>query len=190
MITPTFFRSIGKRYTTYQKERAELIGRSNKALSLSKRSIFALHRSDMSEAKKLLAQADVIFKTAEKRFKSFPELAQQGAYKAALEENAEAQLFLQFIQKKKWKLEDDRLKDPSTFLGGLSDATGEIVRYAIMQATEGNDAEVRRAHETTEMSVVFLLELDLAGPLRQKFDQAKKNLRSLERVLYDMSLKR
>jgi hypothetical protein len=34
-----------------------------------------------------------------------------------------------------------------------------------------------------------LLRLDLTGYLRQKFDQAKKNLRQLEQILYDLRLR-
>lgn len=190
MKKPRVFTTIKKQYTQRAKARRELIGLSNEALSLSKRATFALHRDDPKAANKLLGEAKTIFKQVEKGFKRFPDLRYEGAYKAALEEYAESLLFQGYLATGKIEPIDERAMHPFTYVGGLSDATGEMVRYAVRQVTNGNTDEVARAQAVTEMVIEFLLNMDLTGPLRQKFDQAKKNLRRLEEMRYDLSLRK
>lgn len=190
MNPPSFFSSIQKTYATFQKERSAVIHASNDALGASKRAIFALHRGDPAGAAHMLAEADRLFKTVEARQRRIPELADEGAYAAAIEEYAEARLFESYVKTGAFGKGEPRTMQPHTFLAGLSDATGEIVRYAVRQATIGNEQEVERAHAAVEMAIGFLLELDLTGYLRQKFDQAKRNVSALEDMLFDIRLRR
>lgn len=190
MKLPAFFSTLEAHYRASQKERSGLIHLSNEALNRSKRAIFALHRGDAAAAAALLKEARGLFEKVERSFTKHPELDSQGAYLAALEEYAEASLFLQYVAEGKFAKLEARAMSPSVFLGGLSDVTGEIVRYALRHATAGDFAEVKRANETVETLVAYLLELDLTGYLRQKFDQAKKNLHAIEQISYDASLKR
>lgn len=78
--------------------------------------------------------------------------------------------------------------EPSVYLAGLCDATGELVRWAVRQVTVGNPKAVAGVHETVAGVVEFLLDLDLTGYLRTKFDQAKKNLSRLEEMTYDLAI--
>lgn len=187
---PSFFQTLKKRYANLQRERRALIHASSEAQSRAKRAIFALHRDDAREAERLLREASILLKTVAAKAQRFPELDQEGSYRAALEEYAEAVLFSQYVTGGRLAKGEGRMMEPHIFFGALSDATGEIVRYAIAEATRGHFEKVARAHETVEMVVGFLLEMDLTGYLRQKFDQAKKNLRSLEEIRYDISIKR
>lgn len=189
MKQPSVFTSIKKENQTRQTLRRELIGKSNEALSSSKRSIFALHRGDFEAAKKLLQGAEKIFVICESRFKKFPDLEYEGAYGAALEEYAEALLFKQYLEKKPLGKIDARAMQPQAYLAGLSDTTGEIVRYAMQQVTKGNVKEAARARETVEMVIEFFLGMDLTGYLRTKFDQGKRNLSRLEEMMYELSLR-
>ncbi len=187
---PSFFQTLRKRYANLQRERRLLIHASSEAQSRAKRAIFALHRGDAREAGRLLREASALLTTVAAKTRRFPELEEEGSYRAALEEYAEAVLFSQYVTHGRFTKGEGRMMESHIFLGALSDATGEIVRYAIAEATRGHFKNVARAHETVEMVVGFLLEMDLTGYLRQKFDQAKKNLRSLEEILYDISIKR
>jgi predicted translin family RNA/ssDNA-binding protein len=189
MKQPVIFSAIKKQNQTRQTLRRELIGKSNEALSSSKRSIFALHRGDFKAAKDLLKKADQVFKVCENKFKKFPDLQYEGAYNAALEEYAEALLFEQYLEGKKLGKIDARAMRPQAYLAGLSDTTGEIVRYAMAQVTKGNVKEAARAYETTEMVIEFFVDMDLTGYLRTKFDQGKRNLRRLEEMMYELSLR-
>jgi len=184
--TPSLFSVLEKTYHAQAKARGEVIRESSQALNLSKRAIFALHREDPKAATQLLTEAITHFENCEKHFKIFPTL-KEGAYLAALEEYAEALLFEQYIKRKTLGKIEKRAMGVETYLGGLSDATGEIVRYAMRQATKGNMKAVAEAEKTVGQVIEDLLRLDLTGYLRQKFDQAKKNLRQLEQILYDIS---
>ena len=189
MKTPAIFSQMSKRYGQWEAARRELIGRSNEALSKSKRAIFALHRDDMRAAQALLMEAEELFKKIEGRFKTFPDLEQEGSYRAGVEEYAEAWLFESYLKTGKLGKIHARAMEPGIYLAGLSDATGEIVRYAMRQATLGNIQAVEEAREVVAMVIESLLDMDLTGYLRTKFDQAKKNLRRLEEMAYDLSLR-
>jgi len=185
-MTTSFFSVLEKTYHAQAKARGEVIRASSQALNISKRAIFALHRGDTTQAEALLKEASDHFAGCEKLFKTFPSL-KEGAYTAALEEYAEALLFRQYVEKKSMGKIEKRAMTTEVYLGGLSDATGEIVRYAMRQATQGNMKAVSEAEKIVSQVVEDLLRLDLTGYLRQKFDQAKKNLRQLEQILYDIS---
>ena len=190
MKTPPFFQTLKKQHHDKESARREVMAKSNEALSKSKRAIFALHRDDLKASVQLMKEADALFLSCEKIFRTLPSMKEEGAYRAALEEYAEAQLFLLYVQQEEIGKISDRAMDSSIYLGGLSDCTGEIVRYAMRQVTQGNKEEAARARATVEMIIEFLLDLDLTGYLRTKFDQAKKNLRSLEEMMYELSLRK
>ncbi|MBM5789849.1 hypothetical protein FJZ23_02050 [Candidatus Parcubacteria bacterium] len=173
----------------HARARREVIALSNEALSKSKRAIFAYQREDAKAARTLLKEAAALFAKAEKGMGRDGSLRYEGAYRAALEEYAEALLFGQYLKNGKMGAIDARAMDPQVYLAGLCDATGEIVRHIVRQVTLGNTKPVRAARDTAEGVVEFMLELDATGNLRAKFDQAKGNLKRLEEILYDLSLR-
>lgn len=186
---PAVFTNLQKQYLAYSQVRREVIVRSQEALAQSKKAIFAYHRDDEEAAQVCLARATTLFQQAELAMKKNPSLLYEGAYRAALEEYAEALLFAGYLHTGKMDKIDARAMDPQIYLAGLSDATGEIVRYTLRQVTQGNNTQVVHARDTVEMIIEFMLELDATGYLRTKFDQAKGNLKRLEEILYDLSLR-
>jgi predicted translin family RNA/ssDNA-binding protein len=80
--------------------------------------------------------------------------------------------------------------DHETYLGGLADLVGELQRRQVRAATEGRTDEVKKIKDDIEVIVDALLEMDLGGYLRNKFDQAKNALRRAEDVLYEVSIRR
>jgi len=186
----SFLSTIKKRYVAVSQARRHMFHASNDATAIAKRAIFALHREDLPEAAALLKEAGGLISKAAAEAKKYPELRGQGPYHAALEEYAEALLLQNYLAKGDWKNAEALKLDADIFLGALSDATGELVRYAVRQATKGNLKTVEKARETVEATVGFILELDLTGDLRQKGDQAKRNLRTLEEMMYQISLVR
>lgn len=189
-MNPEILTKIAEDYAGREQARRQIINQANTALSTAKRAIFALHREDQSTAEKLLAEVKGILVSCEKSFADWPELQYEGAYLAALEEYAEALLFLGYVRDKAIGEIDERCMRPHTYLAGLSDTTGEIVRFAIRQATAGKYESVEQAVKTVEEVIAYLYELDLTGYLRTKFDQAKKNLRHLEQMRYEINLRK
>ncbi len=113
----------------------------------------------------------------------------EGSYKAAKEEYAEAKLFRQFLLNGKFAKIDEARIDTESYIGGLADATGEIVRYCLRQVTLGNASVLPVCQDAVEMVNEYMLDLDLTGHLRSKFDQVKRNLRRLEEMSYDLAIR-
>lgn len=186
---PSVFQTIRRQHRAYAQVRREIIALSNEALAKSKRAIFAFHRDDGKSAQKLLKEASDLFAKAEKAMKHAEALRYEGAYRAALEEYAEALLFAQYLESGKVGTLEKRAMDPTVYLAGLCDATGEIVRYTVREVTQGKTQKVKHARDTVEGIIEFMLDLDATGYLRTKFDQAKGNLKRLEEIMYDLSLR-
>lgn len=190
MKRPRVFTAIKRQYHAHNKSRRTVIASSNEALSKSKRAIFALHRDDHKGANSLLAEAKALFVSVERSFRKFPDLKEQGAYRAALEEYAEALLFQAYLLTGELPQKlDARVMDPSIYLAGLSDMTGELVRYAVRQVTLGNTGVVEEVYQAASLIIEFFLDMDLTGYLRTKFDQSKKNLSRLENMTYDLAIR-
>jgi translin len=183
------FERIKEQYSQSEKHRQTIIKNGNAALRSAKQAIFALHRNNPDEAKKHLQAAEETFANSEEIIDDFPKLNYQGAHRAALEEYVEAKLFLNYVEAGEFGSVPERAERPDAYLAGLSDFTGELVRLATRRATDGEYEVVDRATEAVSDVVQFLLELDLRGHVRKKADQAKRNLRKLEDMRYEIGLR-
>jgi predicted translin family RNA/ssDNA-binding protein len=189
MKVPTVFTKLRKEHKAFAKSRREVIGKSNDALNLSKRAIFALHRDDSKTSDRLIEDAKQRFVDCERLTRNHKALVHEGAYRAALEEYAEALLYRQYLHTGTFGTIDARAMGVDIYIAGLSDATGEIVRHVQHCVTQGDISAIQSARVQVEMVITYLLSLDLTGYLRTKFDQAKKNLRRLEEMSYDVSIR-
>lgn len=190
MIDKFFFKELKKKYQAHSSGRRAVIAAASDAQHASKRAIFALHRDDRGGADELLAAAARSLADIRRMCADQPELAEEGSYRAALEEFTEAKLYQQFLADGKVGALADADIDYDTYLGGLSDLTGEIARRQVRVATAGDIKEAERLKDAIEAIVAELLDMDLSGYLRTKFDQAKNNLRRAEDVVYEITLRR
>ncbi len=188
MINKKFIVELKKNYQKHEGERRQIISLANVVLHDSKRVIFSLHRDDFKKAEESLKDIEKILIGLEKKFGS-ARLAEEGAYKAGIEEYIEAKMFYQVMSGGKidkiriLKLETD------SYLGGLSDLAGEMVRRAINQAAAGDFSEVEKAKKIVNEVMAELVEFDMTGYLRTKYDQAKNHLRKMEQVAYEVKLR-
>lgn len=189
MIRKAYFRALRTRYARYDAERRETIKRSSDVLTAAKQAIFAFHRGDLAGGERLLAQAGKALQELDRRFRKTAGLSDEGSYRAALEEYAEARIFQQFLLKRPLGPVDAPAMDEDVYLGGLLDFTGEAVRHAVRAATAKDRAEVRRSHAAVETVAGELIAMNITGSLRSKYDQMKTNFRKLEEILYDLSLR-
>jgi predicted translin family RNA/ssDNA-binding protein len=190
MLDAKFFAALKERQATHVALRRELIAKAAGAQSEAKRAIFALHRDDFAAADALLASSVAALSDIRMKIANRPELADEGAYRAAIEEYAEAALYRNWLRDGNVGAVGFEGVDHEIYLGGLSDLTGEMQRRQVRLATEGKIDEVRAIKDTIEEIVVQLLQMDLTGYLRNKFDQSKNSLRRAEDVLYDVTLRR
>lgn len=176
-----------------QKQREEnrraLTGISGKLLSLSKQVIFKLQRNDHDDAANGLKQAHGIFLEGSALCKKDFGLLHEGVWRAAQEEYCEALLVSSVLVGGKLVLKSLPTNDPEILIGGLSDLTGELARFAVIKATEHDHETVERLYVISQEVVEMLTQMDLTGSLRSKFDQAKQHVRKLEDIRYQLSLR-
>lgn len=189
MIEKTSIRKLLSEAAAVDNGRRALQALASEALSESKRAIFAMHRTDLPGAERQLEKAALALKRGGTLVKKHERLAQEGFWRAAQEEFAEADLFRQYLERGKIGAVS-QITDPDIYLGALSDFTGELVRLATLIAAEGEHDDVLRIHEDVEEALSVLLQIDATGSLRTKIDQARKNLRKLEEMRYELSLRR
>lgn len=189
MLNKPFFQKLQKEYVDYANSRHEIIKISSDALRMSKQAIFALHRDEQNKAGDLILQVENIFGELNKKFKQDIRLQYEGAYKAAVEEYVEAKLFYQFLKTQKIAVIKEVKVNLEEYLGGLCDFTGELVRRAVKLVTQKNYEEIKKYAQVTDQIISELIQFDLTKILRNKYDQTIKNLKKLEEILYDLSLR-
>ena len=199
-----YYDEIRQELLSYSAKRREVIKSAGDAQHLAKKAIFAMQRDDASEAQNYLGQAEKIItdlNDSQRRVskdgtrrdfvksKKDPGIFEEGSYKAALEEFVEASIFNQYLQKKTiGKLSKIKV-DADIFISGLCDVPGELLRYAIKSATEKKFEEVKRCRQAADEIIGELVDMNLTGYNRQKFDQAKQALHKLEQILYEVSIR-
>lgn len=188
MINKKFIQQLKKDYEKHESERRQIISLSNVVLHDSKRVIFSLHRDELSKAGEALGEIEKILTNLDKKFGQ-PRLGEEGAYRAAVEEYVEAKLFFMVMDGGRV----DEIKGihlcVDSYLGGISDLTGELVRRAINMAAAGKIKEVEKISKAISDIMAELVEFDMTGYLRTKYDQAKNNLRKMEQVVYEVKLR-
>ena len=189
MINKKFIQKLKEDYDKAESERRQIIKLSDTVLHNSKRTIFSLHRGDLEKAKMELVKIEKTLQKLEKDF-GHKRISKEGSYRAGAEEYVEAKMFY-FVAtgEKVDKIKGINLSTGS-YLGGLCDLTGELVRQAINQAAAGNFDEIDRMKKIINEIMIELVEFDMTGYLRTKYDQAKNNLRKIEQIEYEVKIRK
>lgn len=191
MLNKKLFEQLLKDYINYSAKRHQIIKDSSDALRLSKQAIFTLHRDDIKTTEKLIVEIESILKNIKANFERDPSLRYEGSFRAALEEYAEAKFFYNVLVGKKIDFLAEEELDYESYLSGICDLTGELVRKAVNQATKGKFGGVKKYRDVTEEIIGELIKFNMNnGHLRSKYDDAKRNLRRLEEILYDVKIRR
>jgi len=188
MINKKFIQKLKKEYDDNNSERRQIISLANIVLHDSKRVIFSLHRGDEKKAKESLNNIEKILRKLEDKF-SLKRINEEGSYKAAVEEYVEAKTFYLVLSGEKIDIFKNIKLKYDSYLGGLCDLTGELVRRAVNQAASGNIKEVEKIKQIISDIMAELVEFDMTGYLRTKYDQAKRNLQKIEQINYEIKIR-
>ncbi len=188
MIDKQLANSLKASYSQKEQERRQIIRLSNEILFESKKSIFSLQRENQEIAQAKLIIMEKSLKDLEKKFGA-NRLQQEGAYQAAVEEFIEAYSLEKVISGKKIKKITGLNITHESYLGGICDLIGELVRYATNQAAKGNFDKVLEVKKQAEETMACLIDFDFTGYLRTKYDQARGHLRKLEQIAYDLRIR-
>lgn len=185
--------------------RENLIKKCRDGQKAAKQAIFALHRGDTKKAESLLSTCvNSIKRDLLPIIDNEAPLRKQGCFTSVLEEFAEAKLFQVWLghsakdQAPNGKIlspteldavMEQTLFSPEEYIGGLSDLTGEIGRFAVQRGT-ARDVESVRLCLATNSAILRELEYmgRLPGNSGKKLDAACGSIRKLERILYELSL--
>lgn len=188
MIDEKFLEKLRSSYRANESERRQIISASNNILFEAKKTIFVLQREEFKAAEEKLVDVETGLKNLEQRFGA-PRLRQEGAYKAAVEEYLEAKTFYAAIKNKEIESVADLTLDYEGYLGGICDLIGELVRYATNRAAAGKFGDVAKIKKVAGDIMAQLVDFDLTGYLRTKYDQARGHLRKLEQMAYEIKLR-
>jgi len=181
------FARLRKEIQDYDSERENLIKKSRDVLKLSKQIIYSVHRDDIAEAEKLVKQIESEKKKLDEIARHSKKMSCEGSYKVAIQEYAEAVLYLNFI--KTGKLIELNT-DTEHFILGLTDLPGELVRKAVFLAGKGEVEKVIKIKDKVDMVYGELLKFDFRdNEVRRKLDSVKYDLRKLEDLVLDLKLK-
>lgn len=189
MISKSLIKKLKDELERAGKARSRIISRTHGLGREAKHVGFKLQRGDIDEAAKALAEIEkqlkVLVSEAEKSG-----LRGEGSLKAVVEEYLESLYLFYILRNKALPVKLAFRVSADEQLGALADLTGELVRAATLEASKGNFKRIQAYRDATEELFGVLLQMDLHSTLRSKRDDARRNLKRLEEIVYDLSLKR
>jgi len=190
MIDKKSFEAMRKHMEAYDALREQVIAHGRIALKSSKAAIYAAHRGDMADADKLLAEAKTEIAKLDKLVKKETRLMETGTYGDALEEYAEAALYVHYLKTKTVATPTQLGVEPEVYLGSVSDLVGELVRKAVNSTIAGDYKTPLEIKTVVEQLYAELMLFDWRNtPLRKKFDAIKYGLEKLEDLALKIKLK-
>ena len=179
MIDAKDFEAMRHEIEKQDSEREEVILKSREVLRLSKQLIYSVHRNDIND---ILAG-----KLKKEALKMKP---MSGAYNDAMQEYAEAMCFYGLAKHKRLLTRNELKIDAESYLRGLCDLTGELVRKAINSSIKGDYKEAGNIREFVSELYGELIKFNFRnGELRRKFDRVKYDLNKLENLELDIKLR-
>lgn len=184
MISRSEFESVQQELKDFEEKREEVIRKSRSIIMLSKQIIYAAQRNELEKAEELCA-------AIRKAVKELP----SGYYdtdmeKVAVQEYVEAVCFFEFVKNRKLPTRRELEVSTESYLLGLCDLTGELVRQAVNAVINKKNKEALEIKEFVEELYGEFLQFDLrGGQLRKKADSIKWNLRKLEDLALGISVK-
>ena len=108
----------------------------------------------------------------------------------AFQEYVEAICFHEFVKRGKIPTSKELGVSAEDYLSGICDLTGELVRKAVYDVIHRKFDEAAKIKELVHDIYGEFLKLHMRnGDLRKKSDSIKWNLKKLEEVMYDISMK-
>lgn len=200
LLPETELTDLRIRMVKRDEQRETLIKKSRDGQKAAKQSIYALHRGDKEKAKQLIEQCEKCIKEDLLPIVNEEPPLRGGSFSNVLEEYAEARFFYAWLFGKNDDGElpvgdllapEDFTIDlkPDEYLGGLSDLTGEVGRFAVQRGTARDTAGVKLALHTNSciLNAIQTMERTPSG-INKKMDQNRRSVEKLERMLYEMSL--
>jgi translin len=175
-------KSIKLELTQKDKVREVAFEEIRKATSLSKQAILLCHQKRLGEATAKLNQAHQIISELRNSAKEYPYIIYGGMFSSAMQEYAEANIFITLIEESRFVTPDEIEVASVEYVLGLADIVGEYRRLALDALREGNVKAGEKCLESMDEIYVELEALDeaymLVPGLRRKNDVARRIIES------------
>src|SRR3989344_8209885 len=182
MLDKKEFLRIKKELDSFEEKREQVIDLARKIIKTSKLIIYGVHRGKPEDS--LVAEIKSLVKKLPK------DDYDTGMHNVALQEYVEALCFYDLIQKKNIPTADQLGVDVHTYLLGLCDLTGELVRKGVASVIKNDYKEAELLKDFVDEVYGAFLQFDLRnGELRKKSDQIKWNLTKLQDLICDLKIK-
>jgi len=169
---------IRKELKEKEKVRDKVQVDMRKVTSISKQAILLIHQKRFKEARKLLEKAKEIILKLNGMAKEHPDIIHSGLYEVALQEYAEANIFLTLIEEGRFITPAEINVPPTDYVLGLADVIGEYRRLALDALREGNVKKSEECLQVMDEIYTELMAMDeaymLVPGLRRKCDIARK----------------
>ncbi|MDD5178132.1 MAG: hypothetical protein PHT54_02525 [Candidatus Nanoarchaeia archaeon] len=182
MLNKKDFSNIRKDLVKLDNKREKTIIISRDTIKLSKLIINLIHREELDKCKSYIAK---IKESVAKLDDS------EGIARAAKQEYAEALTFYYIVKENKLPTRREIKIDTESYLLGVCDLTGELVRRGINLVIKNRYDDAEKIKKLVDDIYTEFLTFNLRnGELRKKFDSIKYNLKKLEEVMYDVKVKK
>ncbi len=190
MIDKNDFGALNAEIASFDEKRDFLIKDSRNVIKLSKLIIYSLHRNELQEAEKLISQIKKELLGLEKHFAKHDELKYSPSFKISVQEYVEAMALFVFLKEKRLATRKELNVDAESYILGICDLTGELVRKAINSAIIKDFKIAIEIKDFVSELYGEMLKFDFRnGPMRKKFDGIKYDLKKLEDLAYDLKTK-
>lgn len=187
MLNKNEFKRIREEMHKIDMKREAIIQTSREIITLSKQIIYAAQRNDLKTASPIIKK----IKDKVKKLKKINIVTDTNINSVAFQEYVEAIAFYEFVKNKKIPTRASLNVSAENYLSGLCDLTGELVRKAIYDVIHKKFDEATKIKELVHDIYGEFLKLHLRNTeLRKKSDAIKWNLKKLEEVMYDISMRR
>jgi translin len=174
----TVLKQIRRELKSKEKIRDKAQADMRKVTSTSKQAILFIHQKKFKEARRLLEKAREIISRLNAVAKEHPDIIHSGLYDIALQEYAEANIFLTLVEEERF-ITPMEVNVPSIdYVLGLADVIGEYRRLALDALREGNAKKSEECLKVMDEIYTELMAMDeaymLVPGLRRKCDVARK----------------
>jgi predicted translin family RNA/ssDNA-binding protein len=189
MLDKREYASIRKDLDSFSRGKIEVMKQGREVVKASKELIYAIHRGDMKAAGTFLAKIEIERSKLDK-IANCPRLRAYNPYGNGVQEYVEAVAYYFVMTKERIPTRRELKVESETYLSGLSDLTGELMRKGVDDMINERYGHAKLLKETVQEIYGLILSLDLdGGDTRRKSDAVKWNLAKLEDLIYDAKIR-
>lgn len=182
--------AIQQRMAAFDQQREFVIKEARDIQKLSKQAVFSIIRGQNDAARQKLSASLKIIERLFVIVNAHPTL-RPGSFSGALEEWCEAQMLLDWCEKKTIPDISDLpcALNAAEYIGGLSDFTGELGRLAVMLAAKRELDAVREIMEVDLLIFDTIARVNNQGNnFNKKLEAVQTNLKKIESLVFELTI--